>query len=148
MNDTRNNAGFTLIELMIAVVIIGILASVAYPSYIDYVRKSKLGEATSTLATMRVKAEQYFADNRTYVGMEANCATWAGSTQYFGFSCGTPTASAYTFTANGSATDVLGFTYTINQNNTRSTTIAAPAPTAWRTGGAMACWITEKGQTC
>jgi len=148
MKQLKNNAGFSLIELMIAVVIAGILASVAYPSYVDYVRKSKLPEATSTLATMRVKAEQYFADNRTYVGMEANCAAWSGSPQYFGYACGTPTASAYTFTASGAATDVLGFSYTIDQDNTRSSTIASPAPTAWRTGGTLTCWVTDKGQTC
>lgn len=138
--------GFTLIEVMIVVVIVAILASVALPAYSDYVRKSKLPEATSALATMRVKAEQYFADNRTYAGMEANCAGWAGDVRYFSYDCGAPTAAAYTFTATGTATDILGFSYTINQGNTRTTSIVAPAPTGWRATGN--CWITSKGQAC
>lgn len=138
--------GFTLIELMIVVVVLAILASIAMPAYSDYVRRSKLVEATSALATMRVKAEQYFADNRTYEGAEANCANWAGDVRYFSYSCGAPTNSAYTFTATGIDTDVRGFTYTVNQSNARTTTIGAPAPSAWQATGS--CWITRKGQGC
>ena len=60
--------GFTLIELMIVVAIIGILATIALPAYSNYVRSGKATEATSTLASARVQMEQHFQDNRTYVG--------------------------------------------------------------------------------
>ena len=60
--------GFTLIELMIVVGIMAILASIAIPSYSEYVRRSRITEAVSALSGMRVKMEQYFQDNRTYAG--------------------------------------------------------------------------------
>jgi len=67
----RSSRGFTIIEVMIVVVIIAILASVAIPSYVDYITRSKIQEATSTLLSQRVKMEQFFQDQRTYVGSGA-----------------------------------------------------------------------------
>ena len=66
----RRYAGFTLIEVMIVVAIVGILATVGYPAYTDYLRRGKVAEAVATLAEARAKLEQYL-DNRTYVGADA-----------------------------------------------------------------------------
>ena len=61
-------AGVTLIELMVALVIIAILSAIALPMYNDYVKRGRIPQATNNLASMRVKLEQYFQDNRTYKG--------------------------------------------------------------------------------
>ncbi len=67
-------SGFTLIEMMITVAIVAILASVALPSYSEYVLRSKTEEATSGLAELRVRMEQYFQDNRKYDDyVDGNC---------------------------------------------------------------------------
>jgi type IV pilus assembly protein PilE len=59
--------GFTLIELIVSVAIIGILASIAYPSYTNAVSKTRRSEAMTALAKVANLQEQYYADNRTYV---------------------------------------------------------------------------------
>jgi len=61
-----HNAGFTLIELMVVVAIVGILAAVAYPSYIDSVRKGKRAEARAALMNLLQQQERYFTQNNTY----------------------------------------------------------------------------------
>lgn len=60
------NKGFTLIEVMIAVVIIGILASIAYPSYVQYVAKSARSEGLAAVMRVANLQEQYYLDNRAY----------------------------------------------------------------------------------
>ena len=66
MTDSRclklHSAGFTLIEVMIVVAIVAILAGIALPSYLDYVRRGQIQEGTTALADGRVKMEQFFQD--------------------------------------------------------------------------------------
>jgi type IV pilus assembly protein PilE len=61
-----NTKGFTLIELMITVAIIGILAGIAYPSYQDSVRKSRRADAKGALLGFANAMERYFTENNTY----------------------------------------------------------------------------------
>jgi len=74
----RGYKGFTLIELMITVAIIGILAAIAYPSYIDQVRKSKRSDARSVLLEASNRQERYYttqyeyADSMTKLGYAAS----------------------------------------------------------------------------
>lgn len=67
--------GFTLIELMIAVGIVGILAAIAYPSYADSVRKSKRGHAKAALVELAQRAERYRTVNNSFEGFGATLDT-------------------------------------------------------------------------
>jgi type IV pilus assembly protein PilA len=62
MNTIKNNKGFSLIELMIAVVIIGILAAIAIPNYQKFQRKSRQAEAKATLAGMYTSEKTFVAE--------------------------------------------------------------------------------------
>jgi type IV pilus assembly protein PilE len=132
----EKKAGFTLIEVMITVAIVGILAAVALPSYTDYVRRSKVPEATSALADMRMKMEQYFQDNRTYAG---GCAVATTTAKYFSYACADG-ATIYGITATGAPSQGMdGYSYSIDQNNARTSTVP---------GTSANCWISKKGETC
>lgn len=139
----KSKAGFSLIELMIAVAIVGILASVALPAYTQYVLRGKLSEAHGTLLTLRTQAEQFFQDNRTYAGFEARCAATTG--KYFTYACPGPDATTYTITATGVVAEgTAGFAFSIDQANVRMTT----AVVAGWTLPATNCWTRNKGGAC
>lgn len=62
----RKNRGFTLIELMITVVVIGVLAAIAYPSYTQYVVRANRGEAQAYLMDLAQRQQQFLMDARVY----------------------------------------------------------------------------------
>ena len=121
--------GFSLVELMIVVAIIGTVLGLAVPQYSDYLRRAKLTDGTALLANYRVSVEQYYQDNRNY-GPVINGACGIappGNTEYFQFAC-TVGATDDTFTATASSKIGGGlgaanaYIYTVNQTNTRRTT--------------------------
>lgn len=129
--------GFTLIELMIAVVIIGILAAIVVPSYQEYVRRARAADATGVLADMRIRMEQCFQDNRDYRLCAAQCAAPVGTnTTFFGFSCSAgPTETTYTLQAQGTGA-MAAYRYTITENNTKSSAFNA------------GCWSLKPSGSC
>lgn len=139
--------GFTLIEVMITVAIIAILAAIALPSYSDYIRRSRVTEAVSTLSGMRVKMEQYFQDNRTYVGAcVAGTVAPPPTSDNFNYTC-VPTAgppSGYTITANGKVGSIVeGFQYSLDDTNARSSVMTAPS-----TWVGNSCWVLKRDGSC
>ncbi|WP_390904104.1 type IV pilin protein [Shewanella phaeophyticola] len=62
----QDHKGFTLIEVMITVVIVGILASIAYPSYTSFITKSGRSEGTAAVLRVANLQEQYYIDNRVF----------------------------------------------------------------------------------
>ena len=154
-NAFAGRHGFTLIEMMVTVAVIAIMAAIAMPNYIENFTRAKIVEATSNLSDMRVRLEQYFADNRTY---PTTCAAYAAGTppagtiylpataKYFAVTC-TLTATTYTITATGNSSQgMASFTYTIDQANNRRTT---SLPSGWSgAGSSSTCWVIRRNGSC
>jgi type IV pilus assembly protein PilE len=146
----KQSVGFTLIELMIVIAVIGILAAVGLPMYTDHVRRGKITEATSSLSELRLRAEKWFADNRTYLNVPGTAVgfnTTIANARYFTYACTTPapTATSFTCTATGVVGQGMsGFVYTINESNTRTSTFTGL--TGWN--NSTSCWITKQAESC
>lgn len=135
--------GFTLIELMIVVAIIGILSSIAVPAYSDYIKRAQLVDAMQALTDMRAKLEQHYQDYRSYNTVGSfNTPCVSNTVGLFTISC-TLTNTTYQVTATGTG-NVAGFTYSINEKNQQAT---VALPTAWGTANNN-CWITKKQGSC
>lgn len=139
-------AGFTLIELMIAVAIVAILAAIAIPSYTGYVQRSRISEAINELATLRMRLEQYYQDNRNYGSTASACGVAAPSADAFDITCNNGGGGNQTFlaTATGKASrNMAGFAFTINHDNLRQTTAFPGASSLPRD-----CWLLRAGDAC
>ena len=99
----KNNKGFTLIELMIVVAIIGILAAIAIPNFLTYQCKAKQSEAKSNLGNIRTMQEAYYAEHDSYA------STMSG----VGFSVKNTSSARYDYTTTGGTT----FTATATSNS-------------------------------
>lgn len=95
----RKQLGFTLIELMIAVAVVGILTAIAYPSYVKYVQKSNRSEGIAQLADGSARMERYYAQNNSYAASSLAAigisTTTSPTGKYIIKFNGTPTATTY-----------------------------------------------------
>lgn len=137
----RHRRGFTLIEVMIVVAIIAILATIAVPSYTDYLRRGRVQEAVNTLAAARTSMEQFYQDNRSYAAGGA-CGVAAPAADGFTYACATANAGqSYSISATGADGLVTGLVYAIDQQNNQTTTCAG---CAWSFSGTQTTWVTRK----
>ena len=142
------HAGFTLLEVMITVAIVGILAAIALPSYNEYVMRSKIIDGTTKLGDFRTQMEKAFLDNRSYIDAGGNCrvpnkTAVAKDGSYFDITC-VGTATTYTITATGALVNGMpvGFVYTLDQANNKAST----GPAGW--SGSATCWAVRKDGSC
>jgi len=151
----KRQTGFTLIELMVTVAIVAVLAAIALPNYTAYLARGKLAEATTNALAMKTKLEQFYQDNRTYVGA---CAPGTiaplppaylsggnpGVLRYSTITCPTLTATTYTIQATGTDSGIVGLVLTIDQANVRRT---VSVPSGW-TLPTNNCWVSKKSGDC
>lgn len=86
--------GFTLVEAVVALLLFAVLAGIAYPTYVDAVRKGKRVEGRAAMFLLMQQQERYYSQHNTYVAFSVS-STDAGSGQFKWYSGSSPKASAY-----------------------------------------------------
>jgi type IV pilus assembly protein PilE len=117
-------SGFTLVELVVVVAIVGVIAAFAIPSWGDHVIRTSASAATGLLKELRSRMEQRYADNRSYAsGGATACAIpdFVDADSGFAFACTAATGGqAFTWTATGSGRGA-GFVYRIDEAGMETT---------------------------
>lgn len=145
--------GFTVIELMITVVVVGILATIALPGFLEQIRKSRRANAIETLAQVQQAQERYRANNTLYgthfivvsgrmtgvgASTDANAATsFTTSSGYYTLTLPASSAGGYTATATAASSQASDAKCT-----SLSVVVASGSATYNATGTATAnqCW--------
>jgi type IV pilus assembly protein PilE len=129
-NNKTNSRGFTLIELLIVIIIIGILAAIAFVAYSGATNKAHKADAQSTLAEVKNKLAEYYADNNSYPAAGATGSTTTNVDNWLGGSAGgNNTTMAADFT------DANGYVYAVTPTGCGDTVASGGAITT----GSTAC---------
>ncbi len=128
IQSKRQANGFTLIELMIVMVIVGILSAVAYPAYTTHLQKSRRVDAQTALLELAQYMERYYTTNGTYVGavLPFTASPKDDATKYYnlsvsGVAMDTYTLSGVPISTSTQATDSCG-TLTLSQTGAKTPT--------------------------
>ncbi|WP_298623636.1 type IV pilin protein [uncultured Legionella sp.] len=137
MNKNRNRNyiglnktwGFTLLELLVTLVIIGILVAIAYPSYLHYIQKSRRTDALAILTQDQIIMERCYSQNFSYVAACSAMPTFPQTTPegFYSINISNQTATTYTLTATpqgNQANDTTCASMSINQANVKTATDA------------------------
>ncbi len=138
MYTFKRSSGFTLMELMIVVTIIGILAAIAVPAYSEYVTQAKRSDGKAALLAAQIAQEKYRASNTTYATTIALAGITSPSPDgYYTIAIsGTPDATTYTVTAapltfTDAKCGTLGITHT-QTTDTKTKTGTDSVANCWR----------------
>jgi type IV pilus assembly protein PilE len=130
-------AGFTLIELMIALAVLAILMAVALPSYNSYIRRSKIPVGLDALSAFATRMEQRYQDVGNYGSGDSCALSVPSGVANFTLECElTDDGQGFTATATGSGT-VEDFSFTIDASGARTTTYKSSTLNCWSTKGTV-----------
>ncbi|MEW6615735.1 MAG: prepilin-type N-terminal cleavage/methylation domain-containing protein [Thermodesulfobacteriota bacterium] len=114
----KSEKGFTLIELMIVVAIIGILAAIAIPNFLSYQKKAAQSEAKTNLGAIRTLQEAYAADHDTYAtSLDALGFSTKGTAKY-SYYVSTANATTFEAVAEGKTGSISGDKWTMTHGGT------------------------------
>ena len=126
MKRNRSRSGFTLLELLMVVIIIGILASLAVPQYLKTTEKARMGEALSMLGALRGSAVRYVAENGVappdggpITVLDVDPATAAGTPNFTYSITGSGAGPVYVIRALRTTPPAVGHSQTANSTSTR-----------------------------
>jgi type IV pilus assembly protein PilE len=140
MYTFRRSSGFTLMELMVAMAVIGILAGIAYPSYSEYIARAKRSDAKSALLQVQIAQEKYRANHVIWGTLAQIGLTSPSPDGHYTIAIalsGTPTGIAYTATAAPLTpfTDATCGTFAVDQDG-KTTSSSIQTTTA----KVIECW--------
>ena len=150
LRSPKRGRGFTLIEVLIAIAVVGILTAIALPQYTLYVQRSRVVEAHSMLNDIRTRQEQFFQDTRRYDDGAGACGVGMPGVGSFTFTCvpaGAP-ALAFTATATGAGSmSAFAYNIVVDPNGAGVVRNTVGVPATWNPA-ATTCWQTRPGGHC
>ena len=140
---SKNNKGFTLIELMIVVAVLAVIVAIAYPGFLGQIQKARRSDAKQALLDVAAKLEQYYQDNKGYPtaanmsNLGYGGATFTSQEGYYtiGFN-GVPTVTTFSIQAvpvagTSQADDTDCATFRLDHLGVKSVTGSMTADRCW-----------------